>query len=302
VQVGRYEILETLGRGASSRVAKACDTLIGRTVALKTFPEGPIDPAWRERFLSEARVLGKLSHAAIVDLYDIGIDDAGAPYLVMEYVPGKPLDKVLEKGTIPFPKACAWAGDLAEALACAHHNRVVHGDVKPANIIVSEAGRVKLSDFGIAGLAMRRSGTGQVLGTPAYMSPEQFMGRPISNRSDLFSLGVVLYEMLTGQRPFDGGTFKEVGAQILSATPQPPSRINRTIPQALDSIVLRCLAKDPEARYASGDELAAELFPHARRKAEAAPAAEPVPAREFVSVAAPRRRLPRLFGLAGATK
>ncbi len=301
MQVGRYEILETIGRGASSRVAKACDTLIGRTVALKTFPEGPIDPGWRERFLSEARVLGKLSHAAIVDLYDIGIDDAGAPYLVMEYISGKPLDQVLAKGTIPFRKACAWAGDLAEALACAHRNRVIHGDVKPANVLVSDVGRVKLSDFGIAGLAMRLSGTGQVLGTPAYMSPEQFMGRPLSNRSDLFSLGVVLYEMVTGQRPFDGETFKEVGAQILSATPQPPSRVNRAIPQAVDAIVLRCLAKDPGARYASGEELAAELFPLARRKAEAA--SEPVPAREPApSLAAPRRRLPRFFGLAGATK
>ena len=300
MQVGRYEILETIGRGASSRVAKACDTLIGRTVALKTFPEGPIDPGWRERFLSEARVLGKLSHAAIVDLYDIGIDDAGAPYLVMEYIPGKPLDQVLAKGTIPFQKACAWAGDLAEALACAHRNRVIHGDVKPANVLVSDAGRVKLSDFGIAGLAMRLSGTGQVLGTPAYMSPEQFMGRPLSNRSDLFSLGVVLYEMVTGLRPFDGETFKEVGAQILSATAQPPSRVNRAIPQALDGIVLRCLAKDPGARYASGEELAADLFPLARRKAEAA--AEPSPARESATAVVPRRRLPRLFGLAGATK
>lgn len=297
MQVGRYEILETLGRGASSRVAKACDTLIGRTVALKTFPEGPIDPAWREHFLSEARVLGKLSHGAIVDLYDVGIDEAGAPYLVMEYVSGKPLSQVLEKGTIPCKKACAWAGHLAEALACAHRNQVIHGDVKPANIIVTDIGRVKLSDFGIAGLAMRRSGTGQVLGTPAYMSPEQFMGRPLSNRSDLFSLGVVLYEMLTGQRPFDGVTFKEVGAQILSATPQPPSQVNRTIPQMLDAIVLRCLSKDPGARFATGEQLAAELFPHARRKSE--PASEPVPARESASAIAPRRRL---FGLVGATK
>lgn len=266
MKVGRYEILDTVGAGAFSRVVRAHDPLIGRIVALKIFPKEIATGAARDRFFQEARVIGQISHPCILALHDMGIDEPSqTPYLVMEFVDGQPLDRALEKGTVPFPRACAWVGDIAGALNVAHRKGVIHGDVKPANILINAEHRVKLSDFGMARVAHRDSGGGQLLGTPAYWCPEQIMGRPQDSRSDIFSLGGVLYEMLTGESPFHAESIQAVCTRVLSSAPLPPSHRNSTVPHALDEIVMKCLSKDPVLRPATGDTLAEALYPLARR-------------------------------------
>jgi eukaryotic-like serine/threonine-protein kinase len=272
VQVGRYEILEIIGTGAHGRVARAHDSMIGRLVAIKLFPKELAKGEARQRFIQEARVVGQLSHPSIITLHDMGIDEATqTPYLVMEFLEGQPLDRILEKGSIPFSKACAWAAEVASALTVAHRKGVIHGDVKPANMLITDDGRVKLMDFGMARLASHDSGATPLLGTPAYWCPEQIMGRPQDARSDLFSLGVVLYEMVTGKRPFDADSLQAICGRVLSSTPLPPSHANPSVPAGFDAVVARCLAKDPEARYQTSDALADELYPLARRKTAPVP-------------------------------
>ena len=266
MQVGRYEILEIIGTGAHGRVARAHDPMIGRLVAVKLFPKELATGEARQRFLKEARVVGQLSHSAIITLHDMGIDEATqTPYLVMEFLEGQPLDRILDKGSIPFPKACAWAGEVASALGVAHRKGVIHGDVKPANMLITDDGRVKLMDFGMARLASHDTHATPLAGTPAYWCPEQIMGKPQDSRSDLFSLGIVLYEMVTGQRPFDAESLQGICSRVLSSTPLPPSHANPSVPAAFDDLVARCLAKDPAARHASAEALAQELYPLARR-------------------------------------
>ncbi len=270
MKVGRYEILDTVGAGAFSKVVRAHDPYIGRIVAIKIFPKEIAQGAAREKFFQEARVIGQINHPCILALHDMGIDEATqTPYFVMEFVDGQPLDRVLEKGTVPYPRACAWMGDIAVALSVAHRKGVIHGDVKPANILINADGRVKLSDFGMARVAHRDGAGSPLLGTPAYWCPEQIMGRPQDARSDLFSLGGVLYELLTGESPFHADSIQAVCTRVLSSAPLPPSRRNSTVPQALDEIVMRCLTKDPALRPASGDNLAEALYPLARRKSVA---------------------------------
>ena len=272
MQKDRYEILGPLGFGATSRVDKARDKIIGRTVAIKTLVHSFGAAPQQKQFLREAQIVGQLSHPAIVNLFDVGVEETGIAYLVMEYVNGRTLLQVLSESPIPWPRACSWAADLATALGRAHHAGIIHGDVKPANIMITEEGEVKLSDFGIARFATQVSGSGRIMGTPAYLAPEQIMGEPHSTRSDLFSLGIVLYQMLTGVPPFDGSSVAAVCAQILTADPVEPSRRNPALPSGLDHIVMRCLAKKPEDRYPTGDALAASLYPLARRGPVALPA------------------------------
>ena len=260
---GRYEAIEPLGSGATSRVEKARDNVIGRTVALKTFVNG-FGEGQEQQFLREAQLVGQLSNPSIVQLYDVGIDEQGTPFLVMEYIAGNTLEQYLGPSRLPTPRACAWAADLAGALAVAHRAGILHGDVKPGNIFVTSENKVKLGDFGIARYASQVSGSGVLMGTPAYLAPEQIQGQPQDARSDQFALGIVLYQMLTGARPFDGSSLGAVCAQILNADPEPPSRRNPVVPKPLDSIVARCLAKNPADRYASCDELASALYPLAR--------------------------------------
>jgi len=263
----RYEVLSTIGVGASSRVDKARDTLIDRTVVLKTIGSGFGSPELQREFLREAQILGRLSHPNIISIYDLGANDDGSAYLVTEYVPGKTLESVmLEKGAVPLARAGVWAGDLASALARAHKAGVIHGDVKPANIFVTDDSQIKLGDFGIARFATQVSGSARLVGTPAYLSPEQIKGDTQDHRSDIFSIGIVLYQMVTGVRPFDGTSVAAVCAQIVALQPPPPSHFNRAIPPEFDRIVMRCLSKDPGARYASGESLAASLYPFARNK------------------------------------
>ena len=263
LETGRYEIIETLGRGGTSRVDKARDTVIGRTVALKSFLQG-FGKNSEQQFLREAQTIGSLSHSSIAQLYDVGHDSGGAPFLVMEFVPGKNLEQLLGHSPIPFASAAVWAADLASALFSAHRAGIIHGDVKPSNIRVTDDEKVKLVDFGVARFASQVSGSDRVLGTPAYLSPEQIEGRKQDGRSDLFSLGVVLYEMITGVRPFAGNSLGEVCARILTANPIPPSKLNPDVPAAFDRILTRCLAKNPDERYQSGNDLARALYLVAR--------------------------------------
>jgi len=267
MQVGRYQLFETLGVGATSRVVRGFDPMIGRPVAVKIFPSDIAQGEARDRFLREARVVGQLSHPNIITLHDMGIEEATqTPYLVMEFIDGGPLDRILEKGTLPLPRACAWIAHAAEALDIAHKRGVIHGDVKPANILITADGKVKITDFGMARVAKREARDSALLGTPAYWCPEQIMGRPQDARSDIFSLGVVLYELLTGTRPFDAESLQGICNRVLSSTPNAVSQLQPSVPAAFDEIVSACLAKNPESRVPSGEALAQLLYPHARRK------------------------------------
>src|SRR5271165_6445482 len=270
-QQHRYEIIGTIGTGATSRVDKARDSMIGRTVALKTFLRELTSGDMQKQFLREAQIIGRLSHPFIVGLYDVGINQDGFPYLVMEYVEGKTLETTLDGGRLPLERAALWAADLASALARAHQAKVIHGDVKPANVLVTRDGQVKLGDFGIARFATQISGSGNILGTPAYLSPEQILGHQQDCRSDLFSLGIMLYQMTTGVRPFDGTSVGAVCAQIISAEPLPPSHYNKELPPAFDHVVMRCLAKNPADRYATADALGASLYPFTAGSAAVGP-------------------------------
>lgn len=277
MQVGRYQILETLGTGAHSRVVRGFDPLIDRPVAIKLLSPELAHGEARMHFLREARVVGKLSHPFIITLHDMGIDEStSTPYLVMELVEGQSLEKILAGGSVPFPTACMWAAHVASALHTAHRRNIIHGDIKPANILITTESRPKLTDFGMARLAShQRRGDTSLLGTPAYWCPEQIMGRPQDARSDIFSLGAVLYEMLTGNSPFAGESLQKVCNHVLSSMPLPSSRINASIPGAVDEVLAACLAKDPNQRFTTAEALAEQLYPLARRKPlETAPVAE----------------------------
>jgi serine/threonine protein kinase len=267
-QKGRYQALELLGSGTTSRVEKARDNVIGRTVALKTFING-FGEDLQQQFLNEAQIVGQLSHSAVVQLFDVGIDEQGTPFLVMEYVAGKTLEHFFASSTATIQRACAWTVDLAGALAAAHRAGIIHGDVKPGNVLVTKDNKVKLGDFGIARLATQTRGSGRVLGTPAYLAPEQIRSEIQDQRSDQFSLGIVFYQMLTGGRPFDGASLGEVCGQIMNSEPAPPSLRNPAVAPALDGIIARCLAKDPGDRFASCEDLARALYPFARSRPQA---------------------------------
>jgi eukaryotic-like serine/threonine-protein kinase len=280
VQIGRYQVLETLGTGAYSRVVRAHDPLIDRCVAIKLFSPELARGEARTRFLCEARVVGKLSHPSVIIIHDMGIEESTqTPYLVMELVEGQSLEKLISKGSIPYPSVCEYAGHVAVALSVAHRRSVIHGDIKPANVLITGENRVKLTDFGMARLAAHQNADFSIRGTPAYWCPEQILGRPQDARSDIFSLGVVLYEMLTGFNPFNSESIPTLCNKILSASPLPPSHSNPSIPASLDALVTSCLVKEPQMRFASADLLAEQLFPFARRNA-------PVPAAQSSSAAA----------------
>jgi serine/threonine protein kinase len=265
---GRYEILAELGRGAMGIVYKARDPKINRVVAVKTISLAG-QPAeeeleYRERFFREAEAAGRLSHPGIVTIFDMGEEpETHAPYIVMEFVAGQSLDKVLlarNDNKLPAEVALQVALELAEALDCAHGQGVVHRDLKPANILVTGDGHVKIADFGVAklNLASHRSG-GRVFGTPAYMSPEQLGGEAVDGRSDLFSLGVVLYTVLTGYRPFQGSSAHTVAFKVVNRDPVPATILDTELPPGLDYIIMRAIAKDPRQRYQRGMEMVLDI-------------------------------------------
>jgi serine/threonine protein kinase len=278
VNVGRYQVIETIGTGAHSRVVRGYDPLIDRPVAIKLFSPQLARGEARGKFLREARVVGQISHPSIITLHDMGIEESTlTPYLVMELIEGQSLEKALSKGSVPFPTACNWIAQVAVALGVAHRRGIIHGDVKPANILINTENRVKLSDFGMARLASHETGDTSLFGTPAYWCPEQIHGRPQDARSDIFSLGVVLYELLTGISAFAGDSLQSVCNHVLSSMPLPATQSNPSLPSTLNDIIAGCLAKDPQARFSSADMLAEQLFPLARLKAVPSKAAAPEP-------------------------
>ncbi len=298
-RIAHYTILEQIGRGGMGEVYRARDTRLGRTVAIKVLPaEVAAEPQRRERFLREARAAAALSHPNIATLFEVG-EENGRLYLVFEYVPGQTLRAVLGGRPMNTRRAVDLAIQLADALGDAHAAGIVHRDLKPDNIVVTPKGNAKILDFGLAtwtrGGAARRAAPatvetapGVVLGTLAYMSPEQARGEEVDERSDIFSLGVVIFEMLTGRNPFaSAGGGLSAATSILRDQPPPPSTVNRELPGEIDAILARTLAKDPAERYQAAVALAAELRALAAildvRASTASPAA-------VAPAASPRRR------------
>jgi serine/threonine protein kinase len=261
----RYEALECIGTGTTSRVERARDNIIGRTVALKTFIHS-FGEDLEDQFLHEARLVGQLSHPAIVQLYDVGINAEGTPFLVMEYVAGVTLEEHLQSHSLTLQRACTWAADIGRALSLAHSAGIIHGDIKTGNIFVTPEEKVKLGDFGIARMATQVSGSDRVKGTPAYLAPEQILGASQDQRSDQFSFGIVFYKLLTGARPFNGDTVGAVCSEILYAEPVAPSKRNPAVPPELDRVIARCLAKNPLERFDSFQQLVTFLYPYTRAR------------------------------------
>ena len=262
-RIGRYEILETLARGGMGVVYKAKDPLIERVVAIKTLGFGlsPIEAeAFRKRFAREAKSAGRLNHPNIVTIHDMGESDDGA-YIAMEFLEGRTVRDILDSGvTMPPAQIADIAIQVADGLAFAHRHDVVHCDIKPANIMVLASGAVKIMDFGIALLPTgSRTFAGNVLGSPRYISPEQIVGRPVDSRSDIFALGAVLYEMLTGVAPFAASTIDEILYQVINEKPEAPSVRNPSLPAGFDAIVERAMAKHPDDRYARVQDMGAAL-------------------------------------------
>ncbi len=267
-QIHRYEILSELGRGSMGRVYLASDPNIDRHIALKVLiPErlrGYGEEEMQRRFLQEAKAAGRLSHSGIVTIFDADTDpESGCPFLAMEWVPGCSLKELLRReGPFVPERAVSMAVQISRALDYAHRNRVVHRDIKPANLLVSggETERVKVVDFGIAKLVSKSiTQPGRILGSPYYMAPEQVRGLDVDGRTDLFSLGAVLYECLTGQVAFGGETVAHVTHKILADDPRPIELYNPDVPVSLRAVVRRALEKLPKDRYRSGAEMAAAL-------------------------------------------
>ena len=266
-RIGRYELLEELGRGAMGAVFKARDPNLGRAVAVKVILTANLTPQalaeYKKRFYREAEAAGRMTHPGVVTIHDMGEDPtSGQPYLVMEYVEGVPLDNMIDEAPagLPLAQVLDLGAQVALALDYAHQRGVVHRDIKPANILVTKDGRAKIADFGIAKLeGAQLTQTGQLVGTPAFMSPEQFSGGGVDARSDIFSLGAVLYETLTGEMPFPGETVTEIIYKVVQATPAPVRQHNPQLPAEVDVVLSRCLAKDPAQRYQRAQALAADL-------------------------------------------
>jgi len=262
--LGRYEILAEIGRGGMGVVYRARDPKIDRLVAIKTISllgQEPEDVReYRERFVLEARAAGRLSHPGIVTIFDVGEEpESRDPYIVMEYVNGESLRKLLaaENKKIPLRSALQLVQELAEALHYAHSQGVIHRDIKPSNVLVTPDWHAKIADFGIAKLNLAQlTIPGQLLGSPAYMSPEQLSGEGVDARSDLFSLGVILYTMITGYRPFQGNSATTVCFKVVNRDPIPVTSFDADLPSELDEIITRAMAKNVTERFQTGAEMA----------------------------------------------
>ncbi len=263
--LGRYEIVAELGKGAMGVVYRANDPMLNRMVAIKTINteeaghEGMAE--YEARFYTEAKAAGGLNHPNIIIIYDIG-KSGHLVYMAMEYIEGRELRELLAQGQpLPVVQAVDVAAQVAEGLAYAHQHQVVHRDIKPANIMITPDGRAKIADFGIARMrsSETRTQTGVILGSPKYISPEQVVGKRADHRSDIFSLGIILYECLTGATPFNGEGLSALMYQITNHDPALPSSANPQVPVMLDYIIAKVLAKAPEARYQSAADFANDL-------------------------------------------
>lgn len=282
-QLGRYEMLSELGQGAMGVVYKARDPLIDRVVAIKTINLGlALDEKeeYEGRFYQEARAAGRLNHPNIVTIYDVG-KSGNIAFIAMEFLQGSELrDLLREERSMPVSQIIEIVAQVAEGLSYAHQHGIVHRDIKPSNIMLVRDGRIKITDFGIARMPSSavHTQTGMVLGSPKYMSPEQVLGKEIDRRSDIFSLGVMLYEMLTGTSPFVGENVNAIMYQTLNLVPPAPGTLNPDVPDMLNFIVAKALAKGVEDRYQNALDLAKDLracrdtLPSQERKAQPVPA------------------------------
>ncbi len=284
---GRYRIERTLGRGGMATVFLARDAELHRRVAVKVLA-GDLsgDGAFRNRFLRESRLAARLSHPNVVQVFDAGEAD-GQPYIVMEYVPGETVADLLARRTKVSPaEAVALVADACDGLQHAHEHGLVHRDVKPQNLLVREDGCVKVTDLGIARTAdsTRLTQHGTILGTAAYLSPEQAAGKEVTAAADLYSLGAVLYELLTGRTPYEFSSLAELAAKQSSGEIVPPRDLDPTISDRLEAVVMRCLARDPSFRPDSATELAAELRAALDDRRAPTAATIPLPRRTHVSL------------------
>jgi eukaryotic-like serine/threonine-protein kinase len=259
MKYGRYEIVKELGKGGMGVVYQAHDPQIDRPVALKVLRvDRVVNEEFVSRFFKEAKFIGRLSHPNIVTVYDVGRDH-GTIYIAMEYLQGHPLNEVIRSEPLGVEKTLDIAAQISNALGYAHDKGIVHRDIKPSNIILTHEGDVKLTDFGIARAedqnAAQQTQTGVILGTPFYMSPEQVMGKRVDGRSDLFSLGVILYELIVGQKPFKGDHFTAIFRAITEDIPVMPIQIDASIPRAVSDLIMKTLSKDPDVRFQTGKEM-----------------------------------------------
>jgi predicted Ser/Thr protein kinase len=261
-KIGRYEIQGELGKGAMGVVYRAVDPTIGRPVALKTMRvdiHGADSEDMLKRFQNEARAAGVLNHPNIVTIYDAG-EAEGVFYIAMEFIPGKTLAQVLlEQRACSAEQIVNFGTQICAGLDYAHSKKVIHRDIKPPNIMIAPDGTAKIMDFGIAKAGASLTQTGEVLGTPNYMSPEQVKGKDLDGRTDLFSTGVILYEMATGERPFNGQNVTTIIYKIINENPPAPRELDVTVHPGLSQVIVKCLSKDPEDRYQNGADLAMAL-------------------------------------------
>jgi serine/threonine protein kinase len=263
MKYGRYQIVRELGKGSMGVVYEAHDPHIDRSVALKVLRQDRVtSEAFVERFLKEAKAIGRFSHPNIVTVFDVG-QDHGTIYIAMEFLEGIPLNDVIQENNLTIDEIVNIGIQVAETLDYAHQKGIVHRDIKPSNILRMPNGQIKISDFGIAHIedpsAAQLTQAGEILGTPAYMSPEQVVGHPVDGRSDLYSLGVILYELSTGKRPFGGQNLTAVFKAVTQDNPPEPTKTSPRVPSAISRLIMKSLKKSPDERFQTGGAMAEAL-------------------------------------------